>query len=96
MNRDTGYTSWSLSCRNKHNTKTTCSVLIESVKDRYADIKWKFGARYVSVDDLEIKNHDSIITQTVDHNAFEVMTEIQIFSEIKDGVFKIFPNLVSK
>ena len=96
MDRDTGYTSWSLSCRNKHNTKTTCSVLIESVKDRYADIKWKFGAKYVYVDELEIKKHESIITQTVDNNVFEVMTEIQNFSEIKDGVFKIFPNLVRK
>ena len=86
MIRDTGYTSWSLSCQNKHNVKTSCSTLIASVENQYTDIKWKFAAKYVHIFELEFKNHTPIIKQTVDNNAFEAMTEIQKFSEIKDCV----------
>ena len=89
MIRDTGYTSWSLSCQNKHNMKTSCSTLIASVENQYPDIKWKLAARYVPIHELEIKNHAPIIEQTVDNNAFEAMTEIQKFSEIKDGVLRL-------
>ena len=85
MFRDTGYTSWSLFCLNKHQMKTTCSTLISSVKNQYTDIKWTFAAKYVPIDELEIKYHAPIITQTVNNIAFETMTEIQKFSEIKDG-----------
>ena len=89
MIRDTGYTSWSLSCQNKHNVKTSCSTLIASVENQYTDIKWKFAAKYVHIHELELKNHTPIIKQTVDNNAFEAMTEIQKFSEIKEGVLRL-------
>ena len=88
MIRDTGYTSWSLSCQNKHNVKASCSTLIASVENQYPDIKWKLAAQYVPIHELKIKNHAPIIKETVDNNAFEAMTEIQQFSEIKDGVLR--------
>ena len=97
MNRDIGYSSWSLSCQNKHNKKTTCSVLIESVKNQYIDVKWTPAAKYISVDELKVRNHNPIIKETVNNNAFEAMTEIQQFSEIKDdGLRLICPDVVSQ
>ena len=86
MIRDTGYTSWSLSCQNKHKVKTSCSTLIASVENQYKEIKWTLAAQYVPIHELKIKNHAPIIKQTENNTAFDAMTEIQKFSEIKDGV----------
>ena len=96
MDRDIGYMSWSLSCRNKHNQKTTCSTLIETVKDQYANIKWTLAAKYVPVDELIIRNHTQSIKETVNNNAFQALTEIHKFSEIKDGAPRLILNRVPK
>ena len=89
MIRDTGYTSWSLSCQNKHDLKTSCSTLIASVQDKDVDVRWTNAAKYVPINELKIQNYAPIIKETVDENAFEAMTEIQNFSEIKEGVLSL-------
>ena len=95
MIRDTGYTSWSLSCQNKHDLKTSCSTLIASVQDKSDDVRWTYAAKYVPINELKIKNHAPIIKETVRYNAFEAMTQIQKFSEIKDGVLRLLETRLS-
>ena len=86
MIRDTGYTSWSLSCLNKHQRKTTCSILLDSMKPQFTDIQWKKSAKYVTAEKLETKNFDPIIKKATDEYDIEIVTEIQPLSEIKDGI----------
>ena len=85
MNRNVGYTSWSLSCRNTKHMKKTCSVLIDSVKDKYTDVQWKAAAKYVNVEDLKIRNHNTISRTTFIDGITEAMNDMQKFSEIKES-----------
>ena len=90
MNRDTGYTSWSLSCRNTDLKKITCSVLIDSVKNQYSNVQWKSAAKYVTVDDLEIRNHNAISRTTLVNGITDAINDIQKFSEIKGSALNAF------
>ena len=74
--------------------KTTCSVLIDSVKDLYSNVQWKAAAKYVNVDDLEIRNHNSISKTTFDVSFTEAVNEIQKFSEIKESALNATLKLV--
>ena len=84
-NADIGYTSWSLICRDADHKKTTCSVLLDSMKPQFTDIQWKKSAKYVTVDERIVQNFDPILNPT-DTFLFTV-NEIQNLSEIKDGSF---------
>ena len=84
-NADIGYTSWSLICRDADHKKTTCSVLLDSMKPQFTDIQWKKSARYVTVDERVMKNFDSILKEATDEFDLENVTGIQKLSEIKDG-----------
>ena len=85
LNRDIGFTSWSLVCRDTDHKKTTCSVLLDSMKPQFTDIQWKKSARYVTVDERVIRNFDPILKEATDKYDLENVTEIQNLSEIKDG-----------
>ena len=91
MNGDVGYTSWSLICRDINQKLTTCSVLIDSMKSQYTDIQWTKSSIYVTVDELEILNFDSIIKEAFKSripkylHVKETVIDIQKLSEIKDG-----------
>ena len=73
--------------------KTTCSVLIDSIKDLYSNVQWKAAAKYVTVDDLEIRNHNSI-SKTTFGTTTEAINEIQKFSEIKASALSATLKLV--
>ena len=85
LNADIGYTSWSLICRDTDHKKTTCSVLLDSMKPQFTDIQWKKSARYVTVDERVVQNFDPILKEATDGYDLENVTEIENLSEIKDG-----------
>ena len=85
MNRDIGYTSWSLICRDADHRTTTCSILLDSMMSQFTDIRWKKSAKYVGNDELRVSNFDPVIINALDGYELETLTEIQKFSEIKDG-----------
>ena len=66
------------------------------MKNLYTDVQWKTGAKYVTVDDLEIRNHSSISMTTGDANAIVAMTDIQKFSETKEGSPQLFTTVSLK
>ena len=85
LNAYIGYTSWSLICRDTRHKKTTCSVLLNSMKPQFIDIQWKKSAKYVTVDARVIKNFDPILKEATDEYDVANVTGIQKLSEIKDG-----------
>ena len=84
LNADIGYTSWSLICRDPNHKETTCSVLLNSMKPLFTDIRWKKSAKYVTVDERVISNFDPIIEETDEKYLFASVNDISKFSEIKD------------
>ena len=89
MNRDIGYTSWSLICRDADHRKTTCSILLDSMMSQFTDIRWKKSAKYVGNDELRINNFDPIIINALDGYELKTLTDIQNFTEIKDGFLQL-------
>ena len=85
LNRDIGYTSWSLVCRDTDHKKTTCSELVVSMKPQFTDIQWKKSAKYVTVDERVIKNFDPILKAATDKYDVTNVTGIRNLSEIKVG-----------
>ena len=85
LNADIGYTSWSLICRDPNHKETTCSVLLNSMKPLFTDIRWKKSAKYVTVDERVISNFDPIIEKAEEYLFVAVNDDISKFSEIKDG-----------
>ena len=85
LHRDIGYTSWSLICQDPDHKKTTCSVLFDSMKPQFTDIRWIKSAKYVTVDERMVKIFDPITKKATDERDEEIVTEIQNLSEIKDG-----------
>ena len=81
MDRDIGYTSWSLVCRGPDKKQTTCSVLIDSMTSQYTDIQWTKSAKYVTLVERKIRNIDPIINSSMWYST----VYIHEFSEIKDG-----------
>ena len=85
LNRDIGYTSWSLVCRDTDHKKTTCSVLLGSMKPQFSDIQWKKSAKYVTVDERVVKNFDPILKQATAEYDEKNVFGIKNLSEIKEG-----------
>ena len=97
LNADIGYTSWSLICRDADHKKTTCSVLLDSMKPQFTVIQWKKSAKYVTVDERIVQNFDPILKEATYWFDAEYLegatsnfgrahvTTIQNLSEIKDG-----------
>ena len=101
-NADIGYTSWSLICRDADHKKTTCSVLLDSMKPQFTDIQWKKSAKYVTVDERIVQNFDPISKESTNISSVSnrllfwkqynfvvqfTVNAIQNLSEIKDGSF---------
>ena len=84
LNRDIGYTSWSLICRDTDHKKTTCSVLLDSMKSQFTGIQWKKSAKYVTVDERVIQNFDPILKAATDKYDGEIVNKIHNLPEIKD------------